>query len=284
MKDLKNLYPEKEYDVLNNGVKIPVIGYGTWLINNEIADKCVYEALEMGYRHIDSAQIYGNEVGVGKGMKMSSVKREDIFLTTKVDAKIKSYEKAKESIEKSLKKLDVDYIDLMIIHCPMPWNEYKLHGGYRYEKENLEVWRALEEAYEAGKLRAIGVSNFSEEDLDNILKNCKIPPMINQIQICPGWTPIDNIEYCHKNNVVVEAYSPIAHGDALKNKTLIALADKYHVSVAQLCIRYTLQLDTVTLPKSTNPEHMKSNLKLDFIINEEDMELMKAIHIPQYFE
>ena len=260
--------------VLSNGVKIPKVGYGTWLIKNEDAYECVRNAIDAGYTHIDSAQAYGNEENVGKAIRECGLPREKIFLTTKVKAEIKSYEKAKKSIEISLKTLGLDYIDLMLIHCPQPWALFR--GKRRFFKENKEVWRALEEAYKEGKIKSIGVSNFLVDDLQNILRDCEIKPMVNQILCHIGNTPMDVIKFCQENDIVVESYSPIAHGAALKNPAIVKMAEKYNVPVAQLCIKYTLQLDTVSLPKASSKEHIIDNLKLDFEISEEDMiELIK---------
>lgn len=264
--------------VLTNGVKIPEVGYGTWLIKNDDAYECVRNAIEAGYTHIDSAQAYGNEENVGKAIRECGLQREKIFLTTKVQAEIKSYEKAKKSIEKSLETLGLDYIDLILIHCPQPWMLFR--GKRRFFKENKEVWRALEEAYEEGKVKSIGVSNFLVDDLENILEDCKVKPMVNQILCHIGNTPMDVIKFCQENDIVVESYSPIAHGAALKNPAIVKMAEKYGVSVAQLCIKYTLQLDTVSLPKASSKEHIIDNLKLDFEISEEDMiELIKLNEI-----
>ena len=267
----------KEF-VLNNGVKAPALAYGTWLIKNENAANCVKMALDAGYRHIDTAQAYGNEEGVGEGIRLSGLKREEIFITSKVKAEIKSYKKAKQSIEDSLKRLGVDYIDLMLIHCPQPWALFR--SPFRYFKQNREVWRALEEAYKEGKLKAIGVSNFLIDDLENIINNCEIKPMANQILLHIGETPVDVIKFCQENDIVVEAYSPIAHGRALKNDAIAEMAKKYNVSIPQLCIKYTLQLDTISIPKASSKEHIEDNMKLDFEISEEDMiELMKLNRI-----
>ena len=264
--------------VLSNGVKVPEIGYGTWLISNDSAYGCVLNAIEAGYTHIDSAQAYGNEENVGKAIRECGLPREKIFLTTKVQAEFKSYEKAKKSIDKSLKTLGLDYIDLILIHCPQPWMLFR--GKRRFFKENKEVWRALEDAYNEGKVKAIGVSNFLVDDLENILEDCRIKPMVNQILCHIGNTPMDVIKFCQENDIVVESYSPIAHGAALKNPTIIKMAEKYNVSVAQLCIKYTLQLDTISLPKASSKEHIIDNLKLDFEISEEDMiELIKLNEI-----
>ena len=258
--------------VLSNGNKVPALAYGTWLIKNEDAANCVKMALEAGYRHIDTAQAYGNEEGVGQGIRESGLKREEIYITSKVKAEYKSYKKAKASIDESLKKLGVDYIDLMLIHCPQPWALFR--GPFRYFKQNIQVWKAMEEAYKEGKLKAIGVSNFLVDDLENIINNCEIKPM------AIGETPVDVIKYCQENGIVVEAYSPIAHGRALNNEAIMAMADKYKVSVPQLCIKYTLQLDTISIPKASSKQHIEDNMKLDFEISEEDMvELMKLNRI-----
>ena len=259
---------------LYTGKIIPDVGYGTWLIKNEDACRCCTMALESGYRHIDSAQAYGNEKGVGEAIRNSKLSREEIYLTTKVMAEIKSYEEAKASIEKSLSDLGLDYVDLLLIHCPQPWALFR--GKKRYFEENIEVWRALEEAYKKGKAKAIGVSNFLIDDLENIMNHCEIKPMVNQILCHIGNTPIDVIKFCQENDIVVESYSPIAHGRALGNKAIQKMAEKYGVSIAQLCIKYTLQLDTVSLPKASSKEHIEDNLKLDFTISDEDMvELLK---------
>ena len=260
--------------VLSNGVKVPSLAYGTWLIKNDRAAECTRIALECGYRHIDTAQAYGNEVGVGQGIKDSGLRREEVFITTKVQAEFKTYKKAKKSIEDSLQRLGVDYIDLILIHCPQPWIVFR--GPKKYYKENIQVWKALQEAYKDGKVRAIGVSNFNIDDLKNIMDNCEIKPMVNQILCHVGNTPMDVIKFCQENDIVVESYSPIAHGAALKNKEIAMIAEKNHVSVPQLCIKYTLQLDTISIPKASSREHIEDNMKLDFEISEEDMiELIK---------
>ena len=263
---------------LYNGNEIPDIGYGTWLIKNEDACKCCLMALESGYRHIDTAQAYGNEVGVGEALKKTNLKRDDIYVTTKVQAEIKNYKDAKKSIDDSLKRLGLDYVDLILIHCPQPWALFR--GKRRFFEENIEVWRALEEAYKEGKTKAIGVSNFLIDDLENIMNNCEIKPMANQILCHIGNTPMDVIKFCQENDIVVEAYSPIAHGRALNDKNIAKMAEKYGVSIAQLCIKYTLQLETVSLPKASSKEHIEDNMKLDFEISEEDMiELIKLNEI-----
>lgn len=259
----------KETYELSNGVLIPKLGIGTWLVPNEEAASVVRSAIEIGYNHIDTAQAYENELGVGEGVRTCGHSRDEIFITTKVAAEIKNYDSASCSIDESLERLGVEYLDLVIIHCPQPWAEFR--GPKRYFAENKEVWRALEDAYDAGKVRAIGVSNFLIDDLQNILDGCRVRPMVNQIRLHPGCTPLDVIDFCNHNGILVEAYSPIAHGEALKDTKLNEIASKYGVSVPQLCIRYTLQLGTVSLPKSMNPAHIRSNSELGFVITEEDM-------------
>jgi diketogulonate reductase-like aldo/keto reductase len=268
--------------ILNNGIKIPKLGLGTWLIEGEKATQAVKDAIELGYRHIDTAEAYGNEVEVGKGIRESGVKREEIFLTTKLVAEAKDYETAKKNIQESLDKLDIDYIDLMIIHSPQPWVEVN-QSDNRYEKGNLEAWRALEEFYKAGKIKAIGVSNFQIDDLKNILENAEVKPAVNQILCHISNTPIELIKFCEENDILVESYSPIAHGEILNNDAIKNIANKYNATVAQLSIKYTIQLGTVSLPKSVTKSHIEENSKLDFVISEEDMEILKNFeHIKDY--
>lgn len=267
----------KDFTLLN-GNKVPALAYGTWLIKNENAKNCCLMALKAGYRHIDTAQAYGNEEGVGQAIKECGLKREEIYVTTKVKAELKTYKKAKKSIDESLERLGLDYVDLILIHCPQPWMLFR--SKRRFFKENIEVWRALEEAYNEGKVKAIGVSNFLIDDLENIIDNCHIKPMVNQILCHIGNSPMDVIKFCQENDIVVEAYSPIAHGAALKDEKIKAMADKYNVSVAQLCIQYTLQLDTISIPKASSKEHIEQNFKLDFEISNDDMiELIKLNEI-----
>ena len=261
---------------LNNGVVIPQLALGTWLIDDDKVTDAVKSALQMGYRHIDTAQAYGNERGVGEGVRQSGIPRDEIFITSKVAAEHKSYESAAKSIDDTLALMKMDYLDMMIIHSPQPWKEVN-QSENRYKKENQEVWRALEDALEAGKLRAIGVSNFLEEDVQNILKTARIKPQVNQILAHISNTPLDLIQYCQNEGIAVEAYSPVAHGEALKNPKIVAMAKKYGVSVAQLCIRYCIQLDMIVLPKTANPDHMRENADLDFEISQEDMKELLAI-------
>lgn len=264
-----------EFFELSNGLKIPKVGLGTWLIDNDKVEEVVECALEAGYRHIDTAQAYGNEEGVGKAIRKSNIARQGLFITSKIAAEAKTYQEAYDSINETLNKMGLDYLDLMIIHSPQPWQEFR--DDNRYFKENKEVWKALETAYQEGKVKAIGVSNFLKDDLENILTSCQIKPMVNQILTHISNTKTELIKFCKENDILVEAYSPIAHGAILKNENIIAMANKYNVSVARLCIRYIIQLGLVALPKASSKEHLIDNLKVDFEISEEDMEVLKAI-------
>ena len=260
---------------LANGVQIPRLGLGTWMIPDEQADEAVRQAVALGYRLIDTAQAYGNEAGVGRGARSCGLKREALFITSKVAAENKTYASAAQSIDESLRKMGLDYIDLMIIHSPQPWADFR--GEKRFFDENREVWRALEDAYRAGKLRAIGVSNFLTDDLENLLAACTIRPMVNQILTHIANTPLELIDFCRKNDVLCEAYSPIAHGEALKNAGIVRMAERYGVTPAQLCVRYVLQLGMVALPKTGNPAHMQANAAVDFEISAADLETLKHI-------
>ncbi|MGW0248407.1 aldo/keto reductase [Nocardia goodfellowii] len=264
---------------LSNGVDIPKLGLGTWFIDDDKAADAVEAAIEIGYRNIDTAQAYGNERGVGEGVRNCGVAREGLFVSTKLAAEIKDHNQAVAAIDGSLDKLGIDYIDLMLIHSPQPWGDFR---GGDYAEGNRQAWRALENAYTAGKLRSIGVSNFEQHDLDNILGACTIAPQVNQLLVHAGNTPTELIAYCAANNILVEAYSPIAHGEILKNPDVQAMADRYKVSVPQLCIRYTLQLGTVALPKTANPDHMRSNAQLDFEITDDDMDILRNMQARDY--
>jgi diketogulonate reductase-like aldo/keto reductase len=262
---------------LSNGVEIPKLGLGTWMIPNDDAAAAVQAAVSLGYRHIDTAQAYQNEAGVGDGVRACGVPREELFVTTKLAAEIKTYEDASRAIDGSLEALGLDTIDLMLIHSPQPWAQFGEED--RHLEGNREAWRALEDAYSAGKLRAIGVSNFKEVDLENILGACTVKPMVNQILAHISNTPAELIRYTQGEGILVQAYSPIAHGELMKNEEVAAMAARYGVSIPRLAIRYDLQLGLLPLPKTANPDHMKDNADVDFVISEEDMETLK--NLPQ---
>lgn len=267
---------------LTNGLNIPKLGLGTWFIDDDKAAEVVREAVKIGYHHFDTAQAYGNERGVGEGVRTASVPREELFVTTKLAAEIKDYDGAVKAIDESLAKAGLEYYDLLLIHAAQPWDDFR---GGDYAEENREAWKAIIDAYNSGKLKAIGVANFTIEDIENLTSTGLMKPMVNQLLVHIGNTPQELIDYCQKNDILVEGYSPVAHGEILKHEGIKAMADKYGVSVAQLCIRYDLQLGTLPLPKTANPEHMKENAAVDFEISEEDMEALKNIeHIKDYGE
>ena len=262
---------------LNNGISIPKIAFGTWQISNDRVTDAVKAALSLGYRHIDTAAAYENECGVGKALRESGLHREGVFITTKIPGEVKTYEGVKAVIAASLKNLDTPYIDLMLIHAPKPWKE--LFGGSEktYYEENLAVWKAMEEAVAAGQLRAIGVSNFEINDLQNIIDHAETRPAVNQIRVHIGHAPAEVISYCKANGIVVMAFSPNATGKLLGHPVVTEIAEKYQVSVPQLSIRYDYQLGLIPLPRSTNPAHIVENRSIDFVISEDDMKRLAQV-------
>ena len=265
----------EETYTLSNGVAIPKLGLGTWFINDGDVVQAVKDAAQLGYRHFDTAQAYQNERGVGEGVRASGVKREELFVTTKLAAEVKEYQAAVVAIDGSLQALGLEYIDLMIIHSPKPW--MKFHEAEPYFAGNQEAWRALENAYQAGKVRAIGLSNFEQADIDNILAACTVQPMVNQILAHISNTPHELIQYSQAKGMLVEAYSPVAHGELMKNQALLVIAEHYGVTIPQLAIRYVLQLGLLPLPKTANPAHMQTNAAVDFEISAADMDFLKTI-------
>lgn len=262
---------------LVNGVEVPKIALGTWQISDEEVERVVEDALDIGYRHIDTAYGYGNEKGIGRAIKKSKINREQLFITTKIPAECKNYEEAKKCILESLKNLDTTYIDLLLIHAPKPWAEVFSQSDKMYFKENLEVWKAMEEVYKKGNVRAIGVSNFDRIDIDNIINNSEIQPQVNQIRVHIGHTPKDVIEYCEKNMILIQAFSPNATGKLAGHPVISKIAEKYQVSIPQLSIRYNLQLGTLPLPKTTKKVHMIENANVNFVITKEDVVLLSQI-------
>ncbi|MEW2347393.1 aldo/keto reductase [Streptomyces sp. NPDC006684] len=266
---------------LSNGVEIPKLGLGTWFIDDDKAADAVRAAVGIGYRNIDTAQAYGNERGVGDGVRSCGVPREELFVSTKLAAEIKDYDRAIAAIDGSLTALGLDHVDLMLIHSPQPWDDFR---GGDYAQGNREAWRALEDAHQAGKIRAVGVSNFQQHDLESILEGARVVPHVNQLLVHAGNTPSGLLAYCESKQILVEAYSPIAHGAILENTDVQAMAHKYGVSVPQLCVRYTLQLGTVSLPKTANPEHMRSNADVAFEISGADMDVLRDLRDVDYGE
>ncbi|MBR4237181.1 aldo/keto reductase [bacterium] len=262
---------------LSSGYEIPVLALGTWQTPADTASKVVMDAIEVGYRHIDTAIAYGNEVGVGEGIKRSGISRENLFITSKIPAEVKNYEDAKKCIDESLERLGLDYLDLMLIHAPKPWAVMWLPITKNYDKGNLEVWKALIEARDAGKIKSIGVSNFKIKDIENLINNTNEVPAVNQILLHIGKVDKDLIEYCKSKNIEIEAYSPMGTGRLIKNAKIKEIADKYNVTVPQLCIKYTLDLGTISLPKTTHKEFMIQNMAVDFELKEEDKELLNKM-------
>lgn len=263
------MYSDKTL-MLNNGVEVPRIQLGTWLINNDDVRKVIRQAINVGYRAFDTAKDYGNESGVGKGIWNSDVERSDIFLTTKLPTSIKDYEGTKKAIDDALDRFSLEYIDMLLINSPQPWIEVNRINDRHFEG-NLENWRAMEDALKAGKVRSIGVSNFLQEDVANIVNNSSIKPVVNQIEVHIGNVPTDLMKYCKNLGIQIEAYSPLAHGRLLKDPRIRTYAEKYHVSPAQLMLSFDLQLGCIVLPKSDNVKEMQENLNIDFEISADDM-------------
>jgi len=266
--------------VMSNGVHIPKLGFGTWKTPDDVAPQAVVDALDIGYRHVDTARVYRNEDGVGAGLKQSGVARDQVFVTTKVPSAIKVGADVPGCIDESLRLLGLDYIDLLLIHGPKPWPRQPGDDEKTFFDENAAVWHEMEQAYKQGKLKSIGVSNFEIPDLENLLANCEIAPMVNQIEVRVGFTEAELTAYCQAHNIVVEAYSPIGSGSLLENADIAAVAAKYGVSIAQICIRYTLQKGCVSLPKSIHREFILENTKVDFEISDADMAVLDNITVP----
>ena len=271
----------EETYTLSHGVLAPKLGLGTWFIADDVVAHAVRDAVNVGYRAIDTAQAYGNERGVGEGIRTCGVAREEMFVSTKLAAEIKDYEGAVAAIDGSLTRMGLDYVDVMLIHSPQPWADFR---GGDYTDGNRAAWRALEEAYEAGKIRSIGVSNFLVEDVESLLETASVVPHVNQLLVHVGNTPSELLDYCASQGILVQAYSPIAHGAILGNAGVAEIAERYGVTVPQLCIRYTIQLGTQSLPKTANPEHMRANAQVDFEISEADMALLRDLDGKDYGE
>ena len=249
-----------EYVTLSNGVRMPILGYGVYQVTQEECERCVLDALEVGYRSIDTAQSYFNEEQVGSAIKKSGVKREDIFLTSKVWVEHYGYEECKKSVEESLRKLGTDYLDLMLLH--QPFADY--YGA----------WRALEDLYEEGKLRAIGISNFYPDRMVDIASFARIRPMINQIETHPLFARAEDHKWMEKYGVAHEAWAPFGEGRGglFENETLKAIGEKYDKSAAQVMLRWNIQRGVIVLPKSTHKERMIQNLDVfDFALSDDDM-------------
>lgn len=258
---------------LNNGIKIPCVAYGTYKAKDENGADIISAAVEEGYRYFDTASYYETEEYVAEAIRRSGLPREDFFIATKLWKEQMGYEAALDAFEKSLKCLNTDYIDLYLIHWPKPTPDYK-----DWKQLDMDTWRALEMLYKAGKVRAIGVSNFLPHHLDNILEHCEIKPMVDQIEYHAGYTQEATVQYCKQHDILVQAWSPISRGRIFHDVTLVELAEKYKVSVAKLCLRFCVQNGIVPLPKASSRERMRENMNLfDFEISDEDMKRINTI-------
>ena len=263
-----------EFYTLSNNVKIPVIGFGTWQTpNDDTGVNAVLSALKAGYRHIDTAQGYGNESAVGKAVELSGIPRGDIFITSKLTNSMHGYDNTMTSFEQTLRDLGTDYVDMFLIHWPNP-----LQYRETWQQTNAETWKAFEELYEAGKIRAIGISNFRRHHIDELMKTAKIPPAVNQIRLCPGDTQDDLVAYCKERDILLEAYSPLGTGKIFSVPQMRETAEKYGKSIAQICIRWSLQNGFLPLPKSVNSDRITENLDVfGFELSDEDMKMIAGL-------
>lgn len=277
---MKKLTSLKDTYTLNNGREIPALGFGTWQSKDgEEAYNAVYAALDCGYVHIDTATAYSNEESVGRAvndyLKKSGRKREELFITTKLQNPDHGYERTKKAIEKSLALLGLDYIDLYLIHWPNP-----IMYRDNWKEMNAESWRAMEEAVRDGKILSLGLSNFRSHHIDALIENAGIMPVINQIKFCPSINQRETAEYSRKKNMLLEAYSPLGTGAVLSDSVMKEIADKYNKSTAQVAIRYSLQSGYIPLPKSVNKDRIRDNADVyDFELSEEDISRIASLKI-----
>ncbi|MBT2502423.1 aldo/keto reductase [Curtobacterium sp. ISL-83] len=259
---------------MSNGLHIPRIGFGTWQIpSGAEAYDATKVALDAGYRHIDTALAYGNEASVGKAVRDSGVPRDEVFITTKLPAEIKTAAGARSAFEESSRNLDLGVVDLYLIHAPWPWSAI----GTDHREGNVEVWKVFEELYDAGKTRSIGVSNFEVPDLENLLANTDVVPHANQIRWFIGNTQDATTAFDRDHDILTEGYSPLATGGLLENAEIRDIAAKYDKSVAQVAIRYLLEKDVLPLPKSTTPSRIAQNAEVDFVLSAEDIAALDAL-------
>lgn len=260
---------------LNNGRTIPTVGFGTWqLADGAPAVESVRCAIETGYTHIDGAAVYANEKSVGRAIEESGKPRSDLFLTSKVWNTNRGYDTTLKSFETTIADLQTDYLDLYLIH----WPANELQFGDKWRDINSQTWRAMERLVDEGVIRTIGLSNFLPHHIEALSASANIAPAVNQIEFHPGVMQRECLDYCHDNNIVVEAWSPLGAGRVLQNEELAAIAAKYNKTVAQICLRWTVQHGTVTLPRSTNSQRIKANLEIfDFEISADDMQRIDSL-------
>lgn len=261
---------------LNNGVTIPCVGYGTFKTPADVAEQAVADAIEVGYRLIDTAAVYGNEEAVGKGIRDSGIDRHRLFVTSKLWNTERGYESTKKALDETLQKMQLDYLDLYLIHWPANQKQF----GDRAAEINAETWRAMEEAYHEGKIRALGLSNFMPHHVIDLMKTAEIAPAVDQIEVHPGWPHAQEIKYLQAHNILVEARGPLGGQGAkvLTNPTMEKLAKKYDKTTAQISLRWILQQGVLPLPKSVHPDRMVANTKLfDFELSDEDMKTISEL-------
>ncbi len=258
---------------LYNGVRIPCVGLGTWQSPDDTAKNAVLSALSLGYRLIDTAAAYGNERGVGAGIAQSGLAREEIFVTSKLRNAAHGYKATLEAFEGTMERLGLEYLDLYLIHWPNPV-QFRTH----WEESTAGTWAAFEELYQAGKIRAIGISNFMPHHIETLMKTATVKPMVNQLKLCPGITQPQTVKYCKEHGILVEAYSPFGTGTVFGNETMKTLAAKYGKSIGQICLKWSLQMGFLPLPKSANPMRIKENSEIfDFELTQEDMDRIAGL-------
>jgi diketogulonate reductase-like aldo/keto reductase len=258
---------------LYNGVQIPCMGLGTYQSPDAVAAAAVRFAAEAGYRLIDTAAAYGNERGVGQGIRTCGVPREEIFVTSKLRNAAHGYKATLDAFEMTLDRLGLRYLDLYLIHWPNP-----IQFRTTWQEATIGTWKAFEELYKAGRIRAIGVSNFMPHHIELLKAHCDILPMVNQLRLCPGVTQADTVAYCRANGILTEAYSPFGTGAVFSVPEMKTLAEKYGKSVAQVVLRWCLQMGYVPLPKSSNPERVRQNTEIfDFVLEESDIAYISGL-------
>lgn len=256
-----------KYLTLNDGHSIPLVGFGTYKCTAQEGIQSVTAAIENGYRLIDTAAIYGNEDAVGKGIKASNIPREQLYITTKLWRENLGYASTKKEFARSLQKLNLEYIDLYLIHWPANAKNYE-----NWQQTNADTWRAMEELQAEGKIKSIGVSNFFKQHLEALLQTANVVPAVNQIEFHPGYWQQELVNFCNSKTIAVEAWSPLARGKILKNTILKDMAKKHNTSVAQVCLRWVIQHNVIVIPKSNTPHRIKENIDLfDFELSTLEM-------------